>query len=429
MRKNVLVFSGGSYPAIQIYYCLQHSLLFNPIAASSYEDHSQFVFKDSYCNLPYIQEASFLKELVKLVTEKNIEFIIPTHDTIALYLMEHQKEIPATIVCSEYETTLLCRYKSKTYKQFECLSFVPQTYKSVQEVDNYPVFIKKDDDQGSRNAFRADDVSELTTLLSAHSDMVICEYLPGKEITIDCFTNKDGALLFSNARMRDRLMNGISARSYNIPLTDELQSIVLEINANVRFRGYWFVQLKQDNQGMYKLLEICTRFAGTFGLSKSLDVNLPLLALCDFSGLDVSVLPNDYHITSDKTYIDRYKLDIHYDIVYVDFDDTIVFERQKYNTFMMMFLYQCYNKNKKMILITKHKFCIKDTMMNIKFPINLFDEIIEVPAGSFKYEYMDTTKRGIFIDNAFVERKAVKEHLKNLYTFDVSNVDCLIDWS
>ena len=119
MKKNVLVFSGGSYPAIQIYFCLKNSLRFNPIAASSYEDHSQFVFKEAICTLPYIQESHFLADLNKLIIEENISFIIPTHDSIALYLMEHEKQINAIIVCSSYETALKCRFKSKTYKCLE----------------------------------------------------------------------------------------------------------------------------------------------------------------------------------------------------------------------------------------------------------------------------------------------------------------------
>ena len=41
---------------------------------------------------------------------------------------------------------------------------------------------------------------------------------------------------------------------------------------------------------------------------------------------------------------------------------------------------------------------------------------------------MDNLKPSIFIDNAFYERKLVKENL-NIPTFDVSNIDVLIDWS
>ena len=113
-------------------------------------------------------------------------------------------------------------------------------------------------------------------------------------------------------------------------------------------------------------MEISTRFAGTFCLSRNLDVNLPLLALCDFSGMEIDISPNTYRITLDKSYIDRYKIDYLYQRVYLDFDDTLVFHREKYNTEAMRFVYQCLNKGIKIILITKHAYDIHETMKKIK---------------------------------------------------------------
>ena len=211
-------------------------------------------------------------------------------------------------------------------------------------------------------------------------------------------------------------------------MTEELLHIVTEISRRIKFRGYWFVQCKADSDGKFKLMEISTRFAGTFDLSKSLDVNLPLLALCDFSEMEVDFTPNKYKISLDKTYIDRYKIDYPYGRVYLDFDDTLVFGRSKYNTEAMRFVYQCLNKGISIVLITKHEYDIHETMKKIRLSENIFDEIVEVPLDRKKYEFMDVTIPSIFIDNAYAERKAVKEHL-GIPTFDVSNFDCLIDWS
>jgi hypothetical protein len=427
MKKNVLVFSGGSYPAVEIYYSLQHSMLFNPIAASSYDDHSQFIYKKSFNKLPYIWEEEFLYKFNELLKNENIELIIPTHDTIAMFLMENEDAINAKVVCSPYETTVLCRYKSKAYNKLKEFSFVPIVYKNIEEVTEYPVFCKKDIGEGSRDIHLIAD-KENFSILQNISDFLICEYLPGEEITIDCFTDRNRNLLFSNPRKRVRIMNGISARSVNIELTDELNDIVTKVNNTIHFRGYWFIQLKQDKDGKYKLLEICTRFAGTFNLSKNLDVNLPLLALCDRLDMDVAITPNNYTITSDKTYIDRYKIDINYERVYVDFDDTIIFNRSQYNTFIMMFLYQCINEGKEIVLITKHEYDLDETMKTVKLSKDIFNEIIIVPINAHKYKFMSNDKPSIFIDNSYKERNEVKEKL-NMFTFDISNVESLIDWS
>ena len=108
--------------------------------------------------------------------------------------------------------------------------------------------------------------------------------------------------------------------------------------------------------------------------------------------------------------------------------DTLVFGREKYNTEAMRFVYQCLNKGIQIMLITKHAYDIHETMKKIKFSEDVFDRIIEVPVEKDKCDYMDNSVPSIFVDNAYAERKKVKEKL-GIPTFDVSNIGCLIDWA
>ena len=143
--------------------------------------------------------------------------------------------------------------------------------------------------------------------------------------------------------------------------------------------------------------------------------------------MDINILPNKQKVILDKSYIDRYFLEYEYKRVYIDFDDTLVFNRETYNTEAMRFLYQCLNKKIELILITKHAYDIYETARNIKLGLNIFNKIIEVPNNEPKYKYIDNTVPSIFIDNAFAERMAVKKEL-GIPTFDVTNFECLIDW-
>lgn len=427
MKKKVLIFGGGSYTASQIFFALKNSLRFEPILASSNDNHSRFICKNAILNLPYDSSDNFIKELNGCIREHNIDFIIPTHDTAALKLMENSDKINAVIVCSSLETTRICRYKSLTYKILNGLEFIPQIYNIDDDNIKFPIFAKDDIGQGGRNAICLNCKDDIINL-NSQINYIFCDYLPGEEITIDCFTDRNGKLRYIMPRSRERLLNGISARAQIIPLTDEIKHIVTNISSRIVFHGYWFVQCKKDIHGKYKLMEISTRFAGTFGLSKNLDVNLPLIALQDFSNIDIDIIPNNYQIVSDKQYIDRYQIDYKYSRVYIDFDDTLVFNRRFYNTEAIRFLYQCINQKKELILITKHAHDLKETAKNIRFNLDIFDKIIEVPLDSPKYLYMNNESTAIFIDNAFSERKAVKEQL-GIPTFDISNIEALIDWS
>lgn len=426
MKTNVMIFGGGGYPAVEVYFALKHSVRFHPIMAGSYDNHATYISNDAIIDLPFTYEENFIEKLNECIDKHDIKFIIPSHDSGALSLVENQERIHATVICSCLETTRLCRFKSLTYKTLEGLDFVPKTYSYENAV--FPLFAKDDEGQGGRNAYKITRREELDRLKEDLVSYVLCEYLPGRELTIDCFTDRHGKLRFAQPRYRERLMNGITARTSNVGLTDEMLHIIESISDRIKFRGFWFIQCKEDVNGKLKLMEISTRFAGTFGLSRNLDVNLPLLALCDFSNMDVDISPNTCRISLDKSYIDRYKIYYPYQKVYIDFDDTLVFQRKTYNTEAMRFVYQCLNKGIKIVLITKHAYDIYETMKKIRLSERIFDEIIEVPLEKDKCDYMDNSVPSIFIDNAYTERKKVKEKL-GIPTFDVSNIECLIDWA
>lgn len=431
-KRNVLVFSGGSYPGVQICQCLKYSLVFHPIAASSYSDHAEFIFDEYYDKLPYVYETNFIDALNSLISEYNIEFIIPTHDTIAMILMQNAEKINAVVVCSPVETTIMCRYKSKTYASLQGSSFLPKLFNKGHIPDSFPIFAKPDVGEGSRNARKIDNLIELNELWRLEDEMVVSEYLPGNEYTVDCFTNYRRELLFVNPRLRTRIQYGISARAESVVDPTEFIEIAQEVNKKIHFRGYWFIQLRRDISGKLKLLELCTRFAGSFNHSKSLGVNLPVLALSDFLGLDVTILPNKYFVTLDKSFIDRYNLRLNYSRIYIDYDDTITCNQgEAVNPYVIAYLYQCKHKRKEIILLTRHT-ASKNSSLLVDFnrlclSTSLFTRIIELSWQQEKADFIDNSIPSIFIDNSFAERQKVWERC-NLPTFDVCNIDCLFDW-
>ena len=432
-KENVLIFSSSTYPAMQIIDCLKNNPLFHVIAAASYPNHAEFVCDDTIIDLPFISDPSFLSRIKQLIRDRNISFIIPTDDSIAFLLKENEKELNAIVVCSPYETARLCRHKKLTFAALAGEEYIPKIYdySRIAEIKEYPVFIKPDSSQGSRGARLIDSCIELEH--TEHlEDMVISEYLPGEEYTVDCFTNKNRELIFCNPRTRTRLINGITARGNSIPYTEEFLKVIKGLNQKIHFRGYWFAQLKRDRFGKLKLLEICTRFAGSFAISKGKGVNLPLLALCDFSGRNADVTVNDYTVVCDKTYIDRYRLSIDYDRLYVDYDDTITAQNgQAVNEYVLAFLYQCRNKKKEIILITRHKDTFQEDLQEsfnrLRLSRRLFDEVFELNWDQEKTDVMSNSVASIFLDNSFAERKKVYERL-HIPVFDITNIDCLFDW-
>lgn len=426
MKKNVLIYPSNSYAAEEVYACLLNSLRYKPILGHHGEAHTAFLSKDYYMDLPLISDNNFLDFINDFILKKEISFIIPTHDTVAEYLMKYKDFIHCVVVCSCYETAKICRHKGLTYEKLKKYDFIPQIYEK-QEKKVFPVFIKDDVGQGGKNSYVIESEEELHRILdNSSTNYVISEYLPGEEATVDCFTDRHGELLFIQPRLRETILNGMSGRAKTIECNDEIGRIARAINKEIQFRGYWYFQCKKDSDGKYRLMEISTRFAGTFSLSKNLDVNLPLLAVTDFDDIDVRIVPNHYEIKSDRGYRNLYRVDIEYERVYFDFDDTLVYGREKFIIPSMAFLFQCINQKKEIYILTRHEYDIRDTLNNLHINKDLFMDIIEVANGKKKSEYIKTDKKCIFIDNSFMERLDAKENL-GIPTFDICNLECLME--
>lgn len=85
-------------------------------------------------------------------------------------------------------------------------------------------------------------------------DYVICEYLPGREYTVDCFTDNNSELRAILPRTRDRLLAVVTVSSVNLEISDDIRQIAETINSRLHFRGLWWLQLKEDANGKKKLL-------------------------------------------------------------------------------------------------------------------------------------------------------------------------------
>lgn len=425
MKKRVAVFPAGSEIGLEINRALKYSTHFEVYGFTSVADHSAYVYKNYVEGLPYYTKPDFIEKLNQVLEKYQIDFLYPALDDLLLYLTEHEDEIHAKVVTSDLNTIQICRSKEKTYDFFADCEFVPKSYHSIEEIEEYPVFIKPDIGQGSQGAKLIHNQKELEYALEENRKIVICEYLSGEEYTIDCFTDNKGKLIVSKMRNRNRVRTGISVNSRLLPMSEEVNKIAEKINERLRLRGAWFFQLKRGEKGEFRLLEIAPRIAGTMGLSRNTGVNYPLLTLFTAMGRDISIIHNDYGLEVDRAFISRFKTDIQYDTVYVDLDDTIVLG-EKVNTFLMMFLYQCVNEKKKIILITKHLRVVKDTLEHNRISLKLFDEIIHLKDEDKKSAHM-TEEKAIFIDDSFAERKDVADHCK-IPVFDLSEVEALIDW-
>ncbi|MCQ2450551.1 MAG: ATP-grasp domain-containing protein [Clostridia bacterium] len=423
---NIMVFPCGSEIGLELHRCLKDIRFITLFGGSSVVDHGAYVYKNYIGDLPYITDEKFITKFNEEIDKHNIDFIFPAFDSVIAFLSKNRDKLHAKLLTCSDDAVQICRSKAKTYERLKGCYFLPKTYKSVEEIKNYPVIIKPAESQGALGFMILKSEDELKYELSSRTEeQVICEYLPGEEYTIDCFTDRHGKLRYASCRNRHRIKNGISVNSSLMEPDGEIIKIAEEINGKMDLRGVWFFQLKRNTLGEYRLLECATRVAGTMCVERAAGINLALLTVFDALNMDVDIAPQIKNVTVDRALHNVFSLDLDFDEAYIDFDDTLII-KDKVNLTVLNFIYQCVAKGIKVILLTRHDTDVKEDMKKYRIFPELFDEIICLPRSERKIDHVSPSEKAVFIDDSFAERKAMSEKYGTL-SFGVETVEALLD--
>ena len=416
--QNVLVFPAGTEIGLEIHNALKYSKFVKLFGANSIPAHEEFVFENYIPDpAPFADSPELVPYLNRIIDEHHIDWIYPAHDSVLLALAEQREHLHCPIIAPATKTVQICRDKNKTYDFFNGQWYITNYYRSAEEVPYYPVFIKPTVGQGATDARRIDDREHLEEAIASGTEYAICEYLPGNEYTIDCFTDRNRKLIFANFRMRDIITSGIAVQSHPMPVDEEVWKIAEDINEKLEFIGSWFFQLKKNTRGEYKLLEIAPRIAGTTTVTRNLGVNLEMLTIFTFCGYDVEILNNGNEEVMGRAFDRCFKTSIAYDTVYLNFEDTLIVHG-KVNTELIRFLYQARNQGKKIVLF-------KPAAANLgeyRIAESLFDKILD---DSFETKTNHVKNDGIYIDESYEMRKYF--HGKKIPIFEVSMIESLLD--
>ncbi|HWQ21618.1 MAG TPA: ATP-grasp domain-containing protein, partial [Clostridia bacterium] len=352
----------------------------------------------------------------------SIDYVFPAHDDVVVALAQNAGRIRAGVVSSPPETCLVARSKSATYRLLADAIPVPELYACPETIDLFPVFVKPDKGQGSRDIQLVHDRDHLRQVVAEHPDCIISEYLPGEEYTVDCFSDRQAGLLFCGGRQRIRIRSGISMDSRPVQ-DDAFGEYARRISEKLDFHGAWFFQVKRDRHGLCKLMEIAPRIAGTMALYRVLGVNFPLLSIYEQERIPLEIRTNAVDVQIDRALVNRYKHDLSFGVVYVDLDDTLVVNG-KANTDLIRLLYQCINAGKRIVLLTRHAGDL-DQCLRKHHLTGMFDDVIQLEQAASKADCIHESN-AIMIDDSFSERKQVSEKL-GIPTFDCGMIEMLFD--
>jgi carbamoyl-phosphate synthase large subunit len=418
--RQVLVFPAGTEIGLEIYQALQHCKDITLHGAGQpISNHAPFVYQ-SYHTLPSIHESGWLDSLVNLCHSLAIDYVFPAYDDVIVALARHRGEVPATVLTATNEVCELTRSKLQTYKRLGAVVRVPRLYSPAKEM-NFPLFVKPDRGQGSQGAQLVLDKVELAAAIKKIEDPIICEYLPGEEYTVDCFSDRDRGVMFCGARVRLRMRNGIAVHTRSVAL-EGADAIATRIQKSLGMRGAWFFQLKRADDGELVLLEVAPRIAGSMSTHRAQGVNFPLLTIFEHERQPLQLITLPIRPELDRALHNRYRLDIHYDALYIDLDDTLLL-RDVVNLDALRLVFSCINRGIPVTLITRHSGDLAGTLLKHRLT-GIFDEVIHLDRTQRKSDFINR-ENAIFLDDSFAERLDVHK-VCGIPTFDCSMLDALI---
>lgn len=419
---HVLIFPAGAENRMDIYDSLRHDPSFEVFGASARMDHAEALYPRDHYFIGDLQITSpgFLDRFNELLRRFRIDYVIPTHDTVAVYLTKMADEILSGIVSSPYETARIAEDKRLTAEALKDTDYYPRVYWTPEAVREFPVFLKPWIGAGSRDTFLVQDKPELERILAEKDGLLVSEYLPGPEFTVSCFTDRTGKLRFAGASTRERIQNGRAFLGQRAAEDADFRRIAEDLNARLVFRGSWFFQVKADRAGRLKLLEISVRQQGEMALYRLLGVNFAALAVYDAMGQDVAIVFNDLPLVMDLKYAGIYRLDHDYRRVYLDAG---VFFREKVDPDLIRFLYRTVNEGRSITCLSFGGSDLTEELDRKRIHRSLFSELLEVRSEEELLCQL-TEEKAVFISGDRGRRQLVKESTR-IPVFDLDALDCL----
>ena len=111
----------------------------------------------------------------------------------------------------------------------------------------------------------------------AFPELLVTEYLPGEEYSVDCLADRGKAVL-AVPRLRKKMVNGISVQGEFVK-DESIMEYCSKIIEATGLHGNIGIQVKRSGGGQPLLVEINPRVQGTIVAGLGAGINLPLLAV------------------------------------------------------------------------------------------------------------------------------------------------------
>jgi carbamoyl-phosphate synthase large subunit len=255
----------------------------NPLSAG-------FYLSDSFRVVPKASDPAFYPAVTRLIQEERVDIIFPTSGFDIYEYGRHKAELErvgVVVAMSDLDALTICADKWQFYLKTHGAFPLPETSRELARWQVFPCFVKPMLGKGSRHSYRCGHREELRFYTSQVRDLIVQEYLPGEEYTVDVLSDLEGTPLLAIPRIRLETKEGISTKG-KVIRDGEIEGLCLEMARHLGLKGPTCMQLKRDGAGALKFLEVNPRIGGGMMFTTLAGVNIPKLLLDLIAGADIA---------------------------------------------------------------------------------------------------------------------------------------------
>lgn len=254
----------------------------DPVAVGLY-----LVAPDSRVILPRGDDPNFTSALLKEAIVNDVDLVIPTVDSELRGASAAREQFAAHGVRLLVESTSTLDTCLDKYELIQRCHDVVRTPRTILLTDDSaeeaasllgsPLVVKPRRGSGGRGFEVIDDTAALDRL-PRDGTILMQEYLPGDEYSIDVLASPDGHVVVAVPRRRDRVDSGIAVAGRTVR-DKALEEFGTRVAAAIGATTVVNIQCRGAADGTPALLEVNARFPGTMALTMAAGVNMPALAV------------------------------------------------------------------------------------------------------------------------------------------------------
>jgi carbamoyl-phosphate synthase large subunit len=294
LSPTVLLPGGGGTAAICALKSLRMAGFQGRIVSTDADPLSPgFFLADAHAMLPPISDPRFFEQALGVIEREHISLILPTSGFDIIVYSQHKKELErrgVTVIVSDYSVLENCvdkwKFHQLTHERFP----LPRTTLDPRLGVEFPCFVKPIRGKGSRGIALCRTAEELAKQLQLRDDLLIQEYLPGEEFSIDVLSDLQGNPLVAVPRVRLATKEGISVKG-RVFHDEQIQQTCLDLARFLGLQGPSCMQMKRAANGEVKFLEVNPRMGGGTIFATLAGVNFAQLQVELAAGQSVTIPP------------------------------------------------------------------------------------------------------------------------------------------